>query len=161
MGRNYSLVPPFNLSIKDSILISISASSPVYFGPAVIISGEINLKNSLVSPPLCDIMKPRSDVLMAKTYQGYFLEDVHLMSDGLPVKLPVKRRVIVSIPDDDADISTALSSVQGRQSAAVKRFITALAELKDEDDIMAEEDWDELACLRDRTNAGFSRGVEL
>ena len=38
---------------------------------------------------------------MVKTYKGYFAEDGRFVSDGAMVKLPVQRRAVVNVFDDE------------------------------------------------------------
>ena len=101
--------------------------------------------------------------MTVKTYQGYFLEDGRLMMNGSPIKLPTKCRVIVNVLEDEMEEvgATANVALHKRQAAAVVRFLTSVAELKDEDDVMTDADWEELANLRARTNAGLARSVDI
>jgi hypothetical protein len=100
---------------------------------------------------------------MIQTYQGHFLEDGRFIADGRPVKLPTKRRIIISVLDDETVESGVAVNTEARQrqAAAVKKFITDIAALGDEDNVMTDADWDELANLRSRTNAGFHRAVDI
>jgi len=96
---------------------------------------------------------------VAKTYQGYILEDGRFLVDGLPIKLASRRRAVVEV-FDEAEVEV-LDEAHSRQVVAVKKFLRDIAELKEEDNVMTDADWDELDSLRAETNAGFSRMVKL
>jgi hypothetical protein len=100
---------------------------------------------------------------VVKTYQGYFLEDGRLMTNGSAIRMPTTHQVIVNILDDKVEepIAKLDPSVHRRQVSAVKKFLAAVADLKDEDSVLTDDDWDEMANLRAGTNAGMSRRVEL
>jgi hypothetical protein len=100
---------------------------------------------------------------MAKiNYQGRLLGG-RFIPDDLHVNIPNQCRVVVSIPEEEMEATepAANTSAHHRQAAAVKRFLADIAALKDEDDVMTEADWDEMANLRVGTNAGFARKIEL
>jgi hypothetical protein len=97
------------------------------------------------------------------TYQGRLLEDGRFIPDSVRVKIPVPCRVVVSISEEEMEAAepAANTSAHHRQAAAVKKFLASVAALEDEDDVMTEADWDEMANLRAGTNAGFARKIEL
>ena len=100
---------------------------------------------------------------MIQTYQGYFQDDGRFIADGILVKLPAKRRAIVNIIDDEATAPDVAADEKKhrRQAATVKKFLADVAAIKNEDNVMTDADWDELANIRSRTNNGFARTVEI
>ena len=93
---------------------------------------------------------------MIQTYQGYFKEDGQFVPDSLLIKIPVRRRAIVNIFEDE---------VAGNNEAVYKKTLTVkkiIADaLESENDDLTDADWDELANLRVQTNSGLSRAVDL
>lgn len=98
---------------------------------------------------------------MIQTYQGFFLEDGRFFTGGQPVRLPTKRRVIINILDDETADIPVNTDVHHQQAAAVIKFLSDIAAIRDEDSVMTDVDWDELASIRSRTNDGLSRIVDL
>ena len=96
---------------------------------------------------------------MIQTFQGYFLEDGHFVSDNTKVKLPTLKRTIINVLNDE--ITTFYNEIHDKQASAVIKFLEDIDALKDEDNIMTDNDWDELANTRNKTNGGLSRYVEL
>jgi DNA-directed RNA polymerase beta subunit len=110
----------------------------------------------------CDIIKPiikakGAIVSMIQTYQGYFRNDGYFVADSPSVKLPTMRRVIVNILDDE-HVEPAKNTSQQRAARLHKVLQDALAIENDE---LTGDDWDELANIRVKTNAGMSRAVNL
>jgi len=99
----------------------------------------------------------------AKIYQGHLMEDGRFVPDESIDRIPTPCRVFVSIPVEElTDIGTPIENFAHRkQVTAVKRFLAAVADLTDEDDVMVDSDCDELANLRNETNAGFNRRITL
>ncbi len=90
---------------------------------------------------------------LIQTYQGYFAEDGRFIPDSLLAKIPIGRRAIVNVLDDEI--------VQPRhheKTAIIKAIIARAAEAEDE---LTDAEWDEMANLRSTTNKGLSRMVEL
>jgi hypothetical protein len=58
-------------------------------------------------------------------------------------------------------IPNSADDVHRRQTNAVQKFLSDIAALKDEDNILTDSDWEEMANLRERTNAGLARTVEI
>ena len=100
---------------------------------------------------------------MVQTYQGYFVEDGCFISDGSQVKFPSRRWAIVNILDDEVvdsdrgDIDKVEESTQSKLEI-IRRI---LAEAKAAEDELTDEDWEELENIREKTNAGFSRMLDL
>ena len=101
---------------------------------------------------------------MVQTFKGYFSEDGRFVPDGVLVKLPIRRRAVVNVFDEEVisdnedaqdDITIAM-----RDRAERIRLILAAA-LSAEDDIMTDNDWNEMLYLRSQTNTGLSRAVDL
>jgi hypothetical protein len=62
---------------------------------------------------------------MVQTYQGYFLEDGRLMTNGSPIRLPIRRRVIVNILEDEMG-ETKVQSKAEKQNQSLKQFFAAI-----------------------------------
>ena len=99
---------------------------------------------------------------MIQTYQGYFQEDGRFVPDGVLVKLPIRRRAIVNVFDEEVvcegETSKSDTALQDRIER-IRLIITAALEA--EDDVMTDNDWEEMLALRAQTNAGLSRAVDL
>jgi len=101
---------------------------------------------------------------MVKTYKGYFTEDGRFVPDGAIVKLPVRRRAVVSVFDDEVinDNEVAEGDKMNYVQDRVERIAQILAAaMAVEDDFMTDDDWDDMLNLRAQTNAGLSRVVEI
>ena len=99
---------------------------------------------------------------MIQTYQGYFQEDGRFLTDGLLIKLPTKRRAIVNILDDDVTESHNTSRFENghtKKTDVIKDILAGA--FAAEDSVLSDADWDEMAGLRSRTNAGLSRAIEI
>ena len=90
---------------------------------------------------------------MIQTYQGYFLEDGRFIPDSLLAKIPVKRRAIVNILDDEVIEQTRPNKVDD-----IKKILAAA---QASEDGLTNADWNEMNNLRSRTNTGLSRTVSL
>jgi hypothetical protein len=97
---------------------------------------------------------------MIQTYQGYFGDDGRFVPDGIVMKIPVGRRAIVNILDDEV-VKPKKQTVNQQQAAAVKKFLSDIAAISDEDNVLTDTDWDEMANLRSQTNAGLTRKINL
>ncbi len=90
---------------------------------------------------------------MIQTYQGYFAEDGRFIPDSLLAKIPIGRRAIVNVLDDEI--------VQPRhqeKKAIIKAIIVRAAEVEDG---LTDAEWGEMENIRSATNKGLSRVVEL
>jgi hypothetical protein len=101
---------------------------------------------------------------MIQTYQGYFVEDGRFVPDGLPAKIPTKRRAIVNILDDEVSDANDMDVTQNRadvrqKAAKIKKIL--MDALASEDNGLTDAEWDETSNLRERTNVGLSRAVEI
>ncbi|MDR0999400.1 MAG: hypothetical protein LBL96_01120 [Clostridiales bacterium] len=101
---------------------------------------------------------------MIQTYQGYFVEDGRFVPDNFLIKIPIKRRAIVNILEDEVpdtnDVGVTQDKADIQQKAAAIKAILEDA-LKVENSVLSDADWDEMSSLRVQTNAGLSRAVEL
>ena len=95
---------------------------------------------------------------MVKTYKGYFTEDGRFVADGAMVKLPVRRRAVVNIFDDEVTQDDNKTYLQDRVERIAQILAAALAA---EDDVMTDDDWDDMLNLRSQTNTGLSRAVTI
>jgi len=96
---------------------------------------------------------------MMQAYQGYFLEDGHFMVDNMPIRLPIKRRIIINVLEDEMeDVVTNLGIERRKNIEAVMKAINNAAEAEDE---LSEDDWNELTNIRAKTNAGMARQVDI
>ena len=86
---------------------------------------------------------------VAKTYQGYFTEDVRLIANGVQIKLPATNQVVVKVLDEHVK---PLVTKSQRQKEALSRLYAGLADI-DNEPIDAEFD----ALV----NQGFNIGREL
>ncbi len=90
---------------------------------------------------------------LIQTYQGYFAEDGRFIPDSLLAKIPIRRRAIVNVLDDEI--------VQPRQQTKTATIKGIIARALKAEDTLADSDWDEIANSRSATNAGMSRTVDL
>ena len=97
---------------------------------------------------------------MVQTYQGYFQEDGQFISGNTLIKLPMLRRTIVNILSDEPEEDSDLIKFTLQQRIAVINSIINQARAV-ENEGMNDEDWDELNNIRNTTNEGLSRMVEL
>ena len=101
---------------------------------------------------------------MIQTYQGYFVEDGRFVPDNLLVKIPIKRRAIVNILDDEVSETDDINAVRDRADirqkiATIKKILIEALSL--ENNVLTDADWDEMSSLCSQTNVGLSRVVEL
>ena len=97
---------------------------------------------------------------MIRTYQGYFREDGQFISGDTLVKLPTLRRAIINVLDDEPEANSDLKRKSHQQrTTRILNIITQAQAVEDES--MSDEDWDELTNIRNVTNTGLSRVVEL
>ena len=97
---------------------------------------------------------------MIQTYQGYFGDDGRFVSDSIVINIPTRRRAIVNIFDEEV-VEPKKKTVNERQAAAVNKFLTDIAAISDDDNVLTDADWDELSNLRSKTNAGLARKIDL
>ena len=62
---------------------------------------------------------------MIQTYQGYFQEDGCFIPDGVRVRMPVKRRAIVNILEDEVG-EVKVQTKAERQNQSLKHFFAAI-----------------------------------
>ena len=99
---------------------------------------------------------------MVQTYEGYFVEDGRFIPDGALVKLPLRRRAIVNIFDDEvANDKETIQTDASLQERVERISLIIAAALEVENDVMTDDDWNEMFSLRSQTNAGLSRAVEI
>jgi hypothetical protein len=99
---------------------------------------------------------------MVQTYHGYFHEDVRFIPDGSFVKIPTRRRAIVSVFIEEVTKEDTIPQTDPALQDRIERIGHILAAASEaEDDIMTDDDWDEMQTLRSRTNAGLSRTVKM
>jgi len=96
---------------------------------------------------------------MVQTYQGYFQEDGQFISGNTLVKLPTLRRTIVNILDDEPVVDQDANNDIHQQR--VDRILNIINQAREVENELTDEDWDELTNIREHTNAGLSRTVEL
>ena len=96
---------------------------------------------------------------MVQTYQGYFQEDGQFISGNTLIKLPTLRRTIVNILDDEPVVDQDANNVIHQQR--VDRILNIINQAREVESELTDDDWDELTNIRDLTNAGLSRTVEL
>ena len=94
---------------------------------------------------------------MIQAYQGYFKDNGYFVADNPSVKLPTKRRVIVTILEDEYSSATEVNTIL--KAARLRRVLQEAHAV--EDDVMTDVDWDDLTNARTKTNAGMSRAVIL
>ena len=75
---------------------------------------------------------------MIQAYQGYFGEDGRFVADNVSVKIPIKRRVIVNVLDDEVVETKSKAQLQ---NDALKMFSVAMKEITDEP---LDEEFDEI-----------------
>ena len=101
---------------------------------------------------------------MVKTYKGYFAEDGRFVPDGAMVNLPVRRRAVVNVFDDEVIIDNEdthddnKTYLQDRVERIAQILAAAMAA---EDDVLTDDDWDDMLNLRSQTNTGLSRAVTI
>jgi len=88
---------------------------------------------------------------MIQTHQGYFAEDGRFISNGLFVQLPVRKRAIINIIDEEV--------VEESSADREDMFRKLFAEIGKAESELTDEEWAELENARSRTNLG--RTVEL
>ncbi|MCL2053957.1 MAG: hypothetical protein FWG90_05900 [Oscillospiraceae bacterium] len=88
---------------------------------------------------------------MIQTYQGYFTESGRFISDSLLVQIPIMRRAIVNILDDEV-VSNAVTD---KESSLKKLFSQA----EQAESALTEEEWEEFENLRPQIH--LSRVVDL
>jgi hypothetical protein len=103
------------------------------------------------------ISKEKGVMAVTRTYTGRFLDDGRFVPDGVQVKMPTQFQAVVRFLETD----NAKVSLHRRQVSAVRRFLAAVDELKDEGDVMTDADWDDIANIRNETNTGLSQEIEL
>jgi len=96
---------------------------------------------------------------MVQTYQGYFQEDGQFISGNTLIKLPTLRRTIVNVLDEEPDVEQEQKNEINQQR--VMQILNIINQAREVENELTDEDWDELANIREHTNAGLSRTVEL
>ena len=96
---------------------------------------------------------------MVQTYQGYFQEDGQFVSGNTLIKLPTLRRTIVNVLDEEPEVEQEQKNEINQQR--VMRILNIINQAREVENDMTDKDWDELTNIRNTTNAGFSRTVEL
>jgi len=98
---------------------------------------------------------------MIQTYQGQFLDDVSFFVEGRLVKLPTKKRIIINVLDDEAPNQENVYNIKsGHQRVTTIKELLGKAG-KMENDTLTDDDWDEMANIRAKTNVGLSRGIDV
>jgi len=92
---------------------------------------------------------------MVQTYQGYFQEDGQFISGNTLIKLPTLRRTIVNVLDEEPDVEQEQKKEINQQR--VMQILNIINQAREVENELTDEDWDELANIRDTTNAGLSR----
>jgi hypothetical protein len=70
---------------------------------------------------------------MAQSYQGYFLPDGRLMTNGSPIKLPTEYMVIVNVLDDKVEEPSVKTRIKAqKQKEALSRLYAGLAAIDNE-----------------------------
>jgi len=67
---------------------------------------------------------------MIKTYEGYFQEDGQFVADSQIIQLPIRRKIIVNILEED--VIEEFNAKQKKQLTAIERLIAANNEIDDE-----------------------------
>jgi len=93
---------------------------------------------------------------MLQAYQGHFQVDGRFIADNPSVKLPTKRKVIVTILEDEY-----ITPDNSKHQHRVNRFRKIMQEASAAEGNLTDADWDELENIRETTNAGMSRTVDL
>ncbi|MDR2558512.1 MAG: hypothetical protein LBC86_03070 [Oscillospiraceae bacterium] len=88
---------------------------------------------------------------MIQTYQGYFREDGRFISDSLLIQIPVGRRAIVNVLDDEV-VATTVTSKE-------KNLKQLFAEAEKAENALTSDEWAEFENLRSQTN--LERAVDL
>jgi len=88
---------------------------------------------------------------MGQVFYGYFQTDGRFVADNTSVSIPVMRRVIVNILDDET-VDTNATSRQ-RTESLLKLF----EEAENAENDLSDEEWEEFTNLRSQTD--FSREV--
>jgi len=97
---------------------------------------------------------------MVQTYQGYFQEDGQFVSGNTLIKLPVLRRTIVNVLVDEPE--REIDSIDNSHQKRVDLILSIITRAQAiENDGMSDEDWDELINIRNNTNYGLSKVVDL
>ena len=98
---------------------------------------------------------------MIQTYQGQFLDDVSFFVEGKLVKLPTKKQIIINVLDDEAPNQENVYNIkpEHKRVTTIKKLLDEAR--KKENDTLTDDDWDEMANIRAKTNAGLSRGIEI
>ncbi|MCL1878805.1 MAG: hypothetical protein FWF80_08095 [Defluviitaleaceae bacterium] len=91
-----------------------------------------------------------------QAYQGYFQADGRFVADGSMFKLPTMRRVIVNVLSDE--IINPDISAYGEKLARLRKVLDAARSAEGE---IADSDWNELENIRERTNGGMARAINL
>jgi hypothetical protein len=97
---------------------------------------------------------------MIQTYQGYFLEDGRFITDGLSIILPVKRRAVVNILDDEVTEDREVSPINAAHRQKATSIKQILADAAESEGALNNDEWQEMANLRSQTNAGLSRTID-
>ncbi|MDR1688396.1 MAG: hypothetical protein LBS21_07270 [Clostridiales bacterium] len=89
---------------------------------------------------------------MVQTYQGYFREDGRFVSDSLQIKIPAKRRTVISVFEDE--IAEAKTRSQ-RQSEALDTFLKEIKAVTNE--TITDDDYADL----ENNRVNFRRELNL
>ena len=95
---------------------------------------------------------------MVKTYKAYVSEDGHLTAYGATIKLPTACRITVDVPDDETAATQAHVDNRQKRLAAIREAINNAAAAENE---LTDAEWEELANIREQTNAGLARNIDL
>ena len=94
---------------------------------------------------------------MIQTYQGYFGEDGRFVSDNIVMKIPVGRRTIVNVFDDEV-IEFVPKSANQNKLDENKKILAKAAQAEND---LTDADWNEFANLRAQSNVGLARKIDL
>ena len=101
---------------------------------------------------------------MAQSYQGYFLPDGRLMTNGSPIKLPTEYMVVVNVLDDKVDEPGVKTRTKAqKQKEALSRLYAGLATI-DNEPLDAEFDaimFRKLKSVKAKTKRPTSGSVDL
>jgi len=93
---------------------------------------------------------------MIQTYQGHFGEDGRFVPEGIVMKIPVGRRAIVNILDDEI---VKPNTAHQKKSDDINKILADALQV--ENSSLTDADWDAMTTLRSQANAGLARKIDL